>query len=50
MSLSVRQELQELDPTFFVNGINIKSNKCTNKHIRNDFYNKRKMCLGLFIF
>ena len=40
---SERPNLQELDPNLFVNGINIKSHKCTNKHIRNYFYSKRKI-------
>ena len=38
-----RQETEEVDLTLFINGINIMSHHCNNKHIRNHFYRKRKI-------
>ena len=38
-----KPQIQKKDFSFFVNGIDIKDKHCTNKHIRNHFYSKRKI-------
>lgn len=46
-----KQEAKRDEFTFFINGLNITSRHCNNKHIRNQFFRKRKIApWGKFIW